>query len=77
MWRKFSTDDGLNPDVVLAGCGVEVTMEIIAATRLLQKEGVRVRVVNIVRCVCFNYSCHVWIRLSLTVHLDYAFVFLG
>ncbi|KAG8984365.1 hypothetical protein FRB94_008013 [Tulasnella sp. JGI-2019a] len=48
VWRKYSTDEGLNPDVVLCGIGVEVTMEIIAAARLLQKEGVRVRVVNVV-----------------------------
>jgi len=48
VWRKFSTEEGLNPDVVLCGIGVEVTMEIIAAARLLQKEGVRVRVVNVV-----------------------------
>ncbi|KAG9041894.1 hypothetical protein FS837_011620 [Tulasnella sp. UAMH 9824] len=48
VWRKYSTEDGVNPDVVLVGIGVEVTVEIIAAAKLLQKEGVRVRVVNVV-----------------------------
>lgn len=48
VWRKFSTDDGHNPDVILVGIGVEVTMEIIVAAKLLQGEGVRVRVVNVV-----------------------------
>jgi len=48
IWHKYSTDQGLNPDVILAGIGVEVTMEIVAAARLLQKEGIRVRVVNVV-----------------------------
>ena len=49
VWQSFSTDGGVDPDVVLVGIGVEVTMEIIAAAKLLQKEGIRVRVVNVVR----------------------------
>lgn len=53
VWRKYSTEDGVNPDVVLVGIGVEVTVEIIAAAKLLQKEGVRVRVVNV---VCLSLS---------------------
>jgi xylulose-5-phosphate/fructose-6-phosphate phosphoketolase len=48
VWEKYSTDKGLNPDVVLVGLGVEVTMEVIAASALLRNEGVRVRVVNVV-----------------------------
>lgn len=48
VWRKFSTDDGLKPDVVLVGIGVEVTQEVIAASAILRSEGVRVRVVNVV-----------------------------
>lgn len=47
VWNKFSTEDGLNPDVVLVGCGVEVTYESICASALLRKEGVRVRFVNV------------------------------
>ncbi|KAF8312100.1 phosphoketolase [Clavulina sp. PMI_390] len=48
VWKKFSTDEGMNPDVVLVGIGVETTAEIIAAANILKKEGVRVRVVNVV-----------------------------
>jgi xylulose-5-phosphate/fructose-6-phosphate phosphoketolase len=48
IWRKYSTDDGMKPDVVLVGIGVEVTHEVIAASALLRSEGVRVRVVNVV-----------------------------
>jgi len=48
VWRKYSTEEGVNPDVVLVGIGVEVTMEILCAAKLLQKEGIRVRVVNVV-----------------------------
>jgi len=47
VWKRFSTEDGLNPDVVLVGCGVEVTFETIAAAAILRNAGVRVRVVNI------------------------------
>jgi xylulose-5-phosphate/fructose-6-phosphate phosphoketolase len=47
VWKRFSTEGGLNPDVVLVGCGVEVTFEIIAAAAILRNAGVRVRVVNI------------------------------
>ncbi|KAL7417777.1 putative phosphoketolase [Mrakia frigida] len=47
VWPKFSTDGGANPDVVLVGCGVEVTFEAICASALLRKEGVRVRFVNV------------------------------
>ncbi|CED84556.1 phosphoketolase [Phaffia rhodozyma] len=47
VWKKYSTDEGINPDVVLVGCGVEVTFEVIAASFLLQAQGVRVRVVNV------------------------------
>ncbi|KAG8960880.1 hypothetical protein FRC03_006048 [Tulasnella sp. 419] len=48
VWKKYSTDEGLNPDIVLVGIGVEVTVEVIAAAALLQKEGVRVRVINVI-----------------------------
>lgn len=47
VWQRFSTDGGKNPDVVLVGCGVEVTFEVIAAAAILQNEGLRVRVVNV------------------------------
>ena len=48
VWRKYSTDDGLDPDVTLVGIGVEVTVEVIAAATLLKREGIRVRIVNVV-----------------------------
>ncbi|CUA72515.1 hypothetical protein RSOLAG22IIIB_04912 [Rhizoctonia solani] len=48
VWKRFSTDEGRNPDLTLVGIGVETTTEIIAAATLLKNEGIRVRVVNIV-----------------------------
>lgn len=47
VWKAYSTDGGVDPDVVLVGCGVEVTHEIIAASAILRNQGLRVRVVNI------------------------------
>ncbi|KAG1871994.1 XFP N-terminal domain-containing protein [Suillus tomentosus] len=49
IWKFASVDDGLNPDVVLVGIGVEVTFEVIAAAALLRKmvPTLRVRVVNV------------------------------
>lgn len=46
-WTSYSSDGGRNPDVVLVGCGVEVTYEVVAAAALLRNVGVRVRVVNV------------------------------
>ncbi|KAI0077898.1 phosphoketolase [Panus rudis PR-1116 ss-1] len=49
IWKFASTDDGVDPDVVLVGIGVEVTFEVIAAAALLRKlvPELRVRVVNV------------------------------
>ncbi|KAK9466988.1 XFP N-terminal domain-containing protein [Lipomyces arxii] len=49
VWKFASTDGGVDPDVVLAGIGVEVTFEVIAAASLLKKmmPHLRVRVVNV------------------------------
>ncbi|KAF8909774.1 phosphoketolase [Gymnopilus junonius] len=49
VWKFASVDDGVNPDVVLVGIGVEVTFEVIAAAALLRKHApeLRVRVVNV------------------------------
>ncbi|KAL0580729.1 hypothetical protein V5O48_001287 [Marasmius crinis-equi] len=49
IWRFASVDQGVNPDVVLVGIGVEVTFEVIAAAALLRKLApeLRVRVVNV------------------------------
>lgn len=37
----------MKPDVVLVGCGVEVTFEVVAASAILRNQGIRVRVVNV------------------------------
>ncbi|KAK9477313.1 XFP N-terminal domain-containing protein [Lipomyces japonicus] len=49
VWKFASTDDGIDPDVVLVGIGVEVTFEVIAAASILRKKvpSLRVRVVNV------------------------------
>ncbi len=49
VWKFASTDDGLDPDVVLVGIGTEITFEVIAAAMLLKKKApeMRVRVVNV------------------------------
>ena len=50
VWKFASTDEGVNPDVVIVGIGVEMTFEVIAAAALLRKRcpELRVRVVNVV-----------------------------
>lgn len=49
IWRFCSTDDGLDPDVVLVGIGVELMFEVIAAAELLRRRvpELRVRVINV------------------------------
>jgi xylulose-5-phosphate/fructose-6-phosphate phosphoketolase len=49
VWKFASTDDGLNPDVVLVGIGSELTFEVITAASLLRRKcpSLRVRVVNV------------------------------
>lgn len=49
VWKFCSTDDGLRPDVVLVGIGVEVMFEVIYAAAILRKRipQLRVRVVNV------------------------------
>ncbi|EGN99141.1 hypothetical protein SERLA73DRAFT_168658 [Serpula lacrymans var. lacrymans S7.3] len=49
VWKFASVDDGVDPDVVIVGIGVEVTFEVIAAAALLRKlvPNLRVRVVNV------------------------------
>ena len=49
VWRSWSTDDGLDPDVVLVGIGVEVTLEVVYATAILRRRvpELRIRVVNV------------------------------
>ncbi|KAI8920073.1 XFP N-terminal domain-containing protein [Powellomyces hirtus] len=49
IWRKYSTYEGNDPDVVLIGCGNETTFEVVAAAAMLKIDcpGLRVRVVNV------------------------------
>lgn len=49
IWKFASTEDGVDPDVVLVGIGVEVTFEVVCAASLLRKvvPELRVRVVNV------------------------------
>ena len=49
IWDFASNDDG-DPDVILACCGETPTLEVMAATDILQKsvKGIKIRVVNVV-----------------------------
>jgi xylulose-5-phosphate/fructose-6-phosphate phosphoketolase len=49
VWGFCSTNDGLDPDVVLVGIGVEVMFEVIQAAAILRQRApsLRVRVVNV------------------------------
>lgn len=49
IWRWASTEEGINPDVVLVGIGDEPTVEVMAAAQMLRKEltHLRLRVVNV------------------------------
>ena len=49
MWKFVSTDDGLDPDVVLVDIGAEITFEVIKAAAMLRKMApkLRVRVINV------------------------------
>ncbi|KAI8364734.1 phosphoketolase [Radiomyces spectabilis] len=58
VWSEFSTDGGRDPDVVLVGCGVETTFEVIAAAALLRKDcpKLRVRVVNVTDLMVLGFT---------------------
>ena len=49
VWRWASTNGGEDPEIVLAGCGDNLTLEIMAAASILREEapGWRVRMVNV------------------------------
>ena len=49
IWRWASTDDGIDPDVVLVGIGDTTTLEVMAAASILRHElpAMKVRVVNV------------------------------
>ncbi|CAD6568523.1 MAG: hypothetical protein CYPHOPRED_002687 [Cyphobasidiales sp. Tagirdzhanova-0007] len=51
IWKQYSTvPEGQQPEVVMVGCGVEVTAEILQAVQILKKDipALRIRVINIV-----------------------------
>jgi xylulose-5-phosphate/fructose-6-phosphate phosphoketolase len=50
IWKWASTDDGKDPDVVMACCGDVPTLETLAAVELLRQQvpDIRIRVVNVV-----------------------------
>ena len=50
VWQRASTDDGVEPDVVLACCGDVVTMEALAAAAILREHqpDLKLRFVNVV-----------------------------
>lgn len=49
VWKFCSTDNGLDPDVVLVGIGVELMFEVIQAAAILRQRvpSLRVRVINV------------------------------
>jgi xylulose-5-phosphate/fructose-6-phosphate phosphoketolase len=49
VWRWASTNEGEDPEIVLAACGDNLTLEVLAAAQILREEAPnwRVRVVNV------------------------------
>lgn len=49
VWKFVSTDNGLNPDVVLVSIGAEITFKVIEAAAMLRKQtpNLHVCVVNV------------------------------
>ncbi|KAH8589116.1 XFP N-terminal domain-containing protein [Bisporella sp. PMI_857] len=49
IWKFCSTEDGIDPDVVLVGIGSELTFEVVVAAAILRRvcPALRVRVVNV------------------------------
>jgi xylulose-5-phosphate/fructose-6-phosphate phosphoketolase len=60
IWKFASTDEGLNPDVVLVGIGSELTFEVITAASLLWRKcpSLRVRVVNVTDLMILESATH-------------------
>lgn len=49
IWKWASTQDGIDPDVVMVGLGDDMTVEVLAAAQLLREEvpDLRLRVINV------------------------------
>lgn len=60
VWKFASTDDGLDPDVVLVGIGAEMTFEVIVAASILRRKcpQLRVRVVNVTDFMVLGQNTH-------------------
>ncbi|KAI8147418.1 putative phosphoketolase [Fennellomyces sp. T-0311] len=58
VWAEYSTEGGRDPDVVIAGCGVETTFEAVAAAALLRKDcpDLRVRTVNVTDLMVLGHT---------------------
>ncbi len=58
VWKFCSTEEGVNPDVVLVGIGAELTFEVIAAASLLRHRVpyLRVRVINVTDLMILNHE---------------------
>jgi xylulose-5-phosphate/fructose-6-phosphate phosphoketolase len=50
IWKWLSTDEGRDPDLVVAGCGNETNVEAVAAVHLLKRDfpNLRIRFVNVI-----------------------------
>lgn len=58
VWKFASTDEGLDPDVVIVGIGAELTFEVIEAAAMLRRTSpsLRVRVVNVTDLLILKYE---------------------
>ena len=58
IFKFASTDEGLNPDVVLVGIGAELTFEVVAAAALVRRLApyIRVRVINVTDLMILNHE---------------------
>lgn len=58
IFKFASTDEGLDPDVVLVGIGAELTFEVVAAAALLRRLApyMRVRVINVTDLMILNHE---------------------
>jgi len=56
IWRWASTNDGEDPEILLAGCGDNLTQEVLGAAELLREEVPhwRVRVVNVMNLLALG-----------------------
>lgn len=58
IWKWASTDDGIDPDVVLVGLGDSVTIEVMAAAKMLLRDipELRIRVINVTDLLVLEHN---------------------